>query len=300
MNLSQVLSEEELMRAFAPSKKRAYPFPEKGEIRKNEYIKADAERDLYETAKQPFIRPDFTLDFWLSQGLTLVGAKSGHSKSTTSSNIIAGFLKHKPDTQVLVISNEETTDAILNRVACIQLRKNYMEYFHKSMREEERQKVKERAVALTDRVVMASAAGWEMDTLEDVQAVLESCNGTNIQLVVLDYYQNVNKSRDNPAWESFQVLKRFGSFLKDYGRKSSVPVVVFVQLREEGADFKDRIENDKTILNHAWNAVEIKPNFETKITTFKIHKQRFGHSQFNEVAMKYVHGRYEMEGGPGL
>ena len=268
------------------------------EARVGDYKRACKERELFQSRKQPFMFEGFTKagDFYLSQGLTLVGARSGHSKSTTASNILAGFLTYRPDTIAIVLSNEENTDAIIHRTACVLLKKAYMAYHAGALDSKSIQDIRATALWILNRVVVVNDPVWDTTCLENVQGILESA-ATNGDMVLIDYYQTINHSRDYPELEPFQVLKKFGSYMREYGRRSKVPVVVFCQLNPKSAagEFQARIQNDKTIYNDAFNAVEIEPDFETCLTTFTVHKQRFGTSQGTKVVLKYESGRYEQE-----
>jgi hypothetical protein len=64
--------------------------------------------------------------------------------------------------------------------------------------------------------------------------------------------------------------------------------------KEEGRPFKDRVENDKTLFNHAHIAIEAVPDFETKTMRFKVQKDRFNGCTGQEVVMTYNGGRYEL------
>lgn len=268
------------------------------EARTNQYAKACSERALFDKNKQPFIFPGFTPenDFYLSQGLTLIGAKSGNSKSTTAANILAGFLEFKPDTTALVISNEELTDAIIHRTACVMERLPYMSFHNKTMHNEDRVRVLQAAQRVLARVVVVNDPDWDTTTLEDVTAILEGSAAQGVNLVLIDYYQTINKSKNDQDAESYLVLKKFGGFIRKYGMRCPVPVVVMCQLSPKslgGSEFQARVQNDKTIYNDAFNVVEIEPDFESQITTFTIHKQRFGVSQGVKVLLKFNRGVYE-------
>lgn len=270
------------------------------ESRTDSYGRACADREMFERNRQPFLFPGFTPegDFYLSQGLTLIGACSGHSKSTTASSILAGFIKYKPDTLALVISNEESTDAIIHRTACVLLEKSYMKFHAGNMQAREAKEVRETAHEVLKRVVVVNDPAWDTTCIENVQTILDSAT-EQANLVLIDYFQTINHSRDFPDQERFQVLKRFGSFIRDYGRRSSVPVAVLCQLSPSSSapEFQSRVQNDKTIYNDAFNVVEITPDFETKLTTFTIHKQRFGVSQGVKVILRFEQGRYLPEVG---
>lgn len=297
----QAIKEHEAEWAAKQGRKFVLPT---AESREASYERSCAEREMFDRAKIPFIFPNFTPedDFYLSQGLTLVGAMSGKGKSTAAANILAGFLNHRSDGTALVISNEEATDAIIHRTACVLLKKPYMKFHTGAMFTREREEVKEFARSLLSRIVVVNDPQWNTACLEDVQTILEGSAAQSVSLVILDYHQTVNQSKDFPDMEAYRVLKQFGVFMREYGKRAPVPVVDFVQLnpKSESAEFQTRVQNDKTIYNDAFNVIEIAPNQETKLTDFIIHKQRFGASQGVKVSLSFNAGRYEQTGDVGL
>lgn len=250
----------------------------------------------------PFISPQFDPDFFLCQGMTIVGAKSGESKSTTCANIVSGFVKHSPNKRVIVITNEEGPDAVIDRVSCVLIKRNYIDLYKGRMSSSDRQKIEETSIKLSETVEIVDDPTWDMSCLEDVIAVLEHAAKNGVHMVIVDYLQTVTHSREHAHLESYQVSKKLGLYLKDYGRRVGVPVIVFAQLKPktEGASIQDRIQNDKTIYNHAFNVIEVIPNFQTLITEFIIHKGRFELKQGKKIAMRFVNGRYELDSGDEL
>jgi hypothetical protein len=285
---------------WASKQGRKFTLPS-AESREVAYEKSCAERAMFNRTKIPFIFPNFTPedDFYLSQGLTLVGAMSGKGKSTAAANLLAGFINHVPEGTALVISNEEATDAIIHRTACVLLKKPYMKFHTGAMFRHEQKEVRELARTLLSRLIVVNDSQWNTACLEDVQTILEGSAAQGVSLILIDYLQTVNQSRDFPDMEAFKVLKKFGVFIREYGRRAPVPVVVFAQLnpKSESSEFQARVQNDKTIFNDAFNVVEIAPNQETKLTDFTIHKQRFGASQGVKVSLSFNSGRYEQVGG---
>lgn len=247
-----------------------------------------------------FIHPNFCEDFLLTRGLILVGAMSGKSKSTTSANLLHGFVEYSnPNRVAKVISNEESSESVLNRIACIKLKQNFNRFQRGQLKDKESEQVVKTAKAIIPRVEIVDDDNYDMTCIEDVQAVLnQAAEDPNTGLVVIDYLQTIAHSREQKSMESFKVSKLMGLYLKDYGKRIGVPVVVFCQLNPSGRDstvFQSRVQNDKTIYNHAFSVIEIVPDMETKITKFTIHKDRFGNKQGQEVRMRYVDGRYVLE-----
>lgn len=271
------------------------------EQRVEQYKAARGVRRAIRQNRVPFISKSFLPGLWLSQGLIVVGAKSGRAKSTTASNILAGFLRSVPDRTAIVVSNEEATDAVYERTACVLLEMNYIDMSMGKFNPKEERAV-EACIAdfIIPRVEVVEDGKFNMSYFEDVQSVLETAATDKVGIVLVDYLQCITQSRIQPDLEAFQISKKLGFYFKDYGKLHGVPVVCFVQLNDgtSGADFAGRVQNDKTIFNHSFLAVEIEPNFETKTTEFKVHKDRFFGHTGKTVMMGFEGGRYVLQGPP--
>lgn len=273
------------------------------EARVEQYKAARGIRRAIRSNRVPFISKHFLPGLWLSQGLIVVGAKSGRAKSTTASNVLAGFLQSVPDRTAIIVSNEEATDAVYERTACVLLQMNYIDLSKGQFSPKEERAVEQCIEEfIIPRVEVVEDGKFDMSYEEDVISVLETAACDKVGLVVVDYHQCITQSRLKPESESFQVSKRLGIYLKDYGKKHGVPVLDFVQLKDgaDGADFASRVQNDKTLFNHAFLAIEIEPDFETLTTKFKVHKDRFFGHTGKEVVMDFKGGRYEVQGGESL
>lgn len=273
------------------------------EQRVEQYKAARGVRRAIRQNRVPFISKSFLPGLWLSQGLIVVGAKSGRAKSTTASNILAGFLRSVPDKSTIVISNEEATDAIYERTACVLLEMNYIEMAKGSLSPKEESAI-ERCIAefIIPRVEVVEDGKFDMSYIDDVQAVLETAAVDRVGLVIVDYLQCITQSRLQRDMESFQVSKKLGLYLKDFGKSNGVPVICFVQLGpgSEGSTMFERVQNDKTFCNHSFLAIEIEPNFETSETLFRVHKDRFSGHTGKEVLCKFDGGRYVFAGEDSL
>lgn len=262
--------------------------------RREQYAASRRLRGIIQQNKVPFIYADFLPNFFLSQGLVLVGGKSGRSKTTTGANLIAGFLKNCPGKSAIVISNEEAPDALYERVACVLTQNNYLDLFHGRMKAP----AQEAVYACIDKIlprleVVTEGDHWDMSQMEDVQAVLETAAKNKVGMVLIDYLQTITGSRLDPQAESFAVSKKLGFYFKEYGKRNGVPVIVLAQLADNGgAEFSSRIQNDKTIFNHAFIAVEVIPDFEASTAKFLIQKDRFCGCTGKEVTMNFRGGSY--------
>lgn len=271
--------------------------------RAEQYHEARAIRRSIRLNQVPFITKSFMPGLWLGQGLIVVGAKSGRAKSTTASNVLAGFLRSVPDKSAIVISNEEASDAIYERTACVLLEVDYQSFFRGQLDVRTEKGVEECVVKfIIPRVEVVEEGTYDMSYIDDVQSVLETAAIDKVGLVLIDYLQCITQSRSQPDSEAFQISKRLGLYLKDYGKKNGVPVVCFAQLGPgvEGSTMFERVQNDKTFCNHSFLAIEVEPDFETLTTKFKIHKDRFFGHTGKEVTCAFKGGRYEFQGDDTL
>ena len=228
-------------------------------------------------------------------GIVLIGACSGGLKTTSCATIISNYY-HNYTKDVLLICNEETTESALNRIACYHLGYNFSQVHTGRADEKTVEKVEEFAKTLAQRVqVIGVDENNDTTCIEDVQAILEYAAGeSSIGLVIIDYLQTIAFSNTRPDAESIKVSKLMGHYLKDYGRRSQVPVIVFAQLHPKRDDditaFSERVQNDKTFYNHVFFAFEIVPDFEGGTATFKVHKHRYGDCVGREIVMQYSRG----------
>jgi replicative DNA helicase len=271
--------------------------------RRDQYRKAREIRKAIRSRKTPFISPKFLPNFWLCQGLIVVGAESGRAKSTTCSATLLGFLESDKDRTAIVISNEEATDAVYDRTACMALKKSFVRYSNGDVPPREEREIAEFVEEIIiPRVEVIEDAKYDMSYLEDVQSVLETAALNRVGIVLVDYLQVITQSRKDPNLESFQVSKRLGLYLKEYGKNHGIPVVCFVQLHSssKGPTMAERIQNDKTFFNHGFICIEVVPDFETLTTKFKVHKDRFGGHTGKEITCEYKDGRYVFPGDESL
>lgn len=284
--------------APTPHAPGTFPIPTRAE-RHRQYVQDQKDRGEALRRKLPFLSPNFLPYFYLTNGLILVGAKTGQSKSTTAANIVAGFLKSNEDKQAIVVSNEEKSDAVLQRIACVLTEVSYIDYFRGHVTPDERVRVEETVAYVLGRVAVVSEADtYNMGYLEDVLAVLEGAVTENVGIIVIDYLQTITASREDSSLDTFRVLKKLGTALKDYGRKYALPVVVLAQLKnsEMGMDFASRVQNDKHMANHAFICIEVRPDFQAKETEFIIHKDRFWGHTGKKVRAAFVGGRHVFPG----
>lgn len=245
----------------------------------------------------PFIGPETGLLIY--PGLILIGGISGKGKSTLLANLLAGFVKANPNKKAVVITNEESLSAIYDRIACILEEKSFHRFYTGELKQSDLDQLAERVESLIrTNVEVVDSKDYDMTCMEDVQAVFQYAVESKAGLAALDYYQTITHSKEHPEMEAFAVLKRMGGWLKTFVKNIPNPIITLVQLRQgtPGEGFKERVENDRQIFNHAHQCIEIQPNFETRETKARVVKSRYGADDINEVTLQYKDGRFVVEG----
>ena len=253
-------------------------------------------RDIALRHKLPFICAAFDGVFDLTMGLTAIGGCTGKGKTTTNANILAHFTLHSSK-KALVVSNEESMDDIFGRTACVLLKQPFMQYRRGELKSTLRKPIELLVDKLTEKIEVVSFGHKKLETtrLEHVVSVFKRAakERGRYGLIILDYLQTITDADDGA--NTVEISKRLGTYLKKYGAKVPVPVIVFVQLRpsSEAQDFASRVQNDRTVVNHAAAAIEVISDFESRTTRFKFHKDRFGEAGGKEIEVDFVDGRYE-------
>ena len=120
-------------------------------------------------------------------------------------------------------------------------------------------------------------------SIEGLEAILSSVvrNKNNFDCIIIDYFHKINESKENPTQSEIEVLTNVCNMLDRYRKLLPCAVVLFAQLHPSSAerdDFESRIKGRRKIFEPATFVAEIIPNRDTKITTFKIEKNRFENS----------------------
>ncbi len=245
--------------------------------------------------------------YMVPPGLTAIGGPTGSGKSSTSGNMVCSTLDHKPNAKILILSNEETSDQVLSRIACLRLGVDVNSYIMGSLDlgVPKSAEVDAEKIRLLDQIVVVAGTnvnGLDTTCLEDVQNLLHEVVSSEdrYDLIILDYLQTVRESKcfRDTEFKPMQVSKALGTFLKEYAKQVTIPIVVFVQLRPVASnakvyeDFAARVVGDKTFAFHCHSLIEIQFNKESLITTFVVHKNRFGTRQNVKLLNRLIRGRY--------
>jgi len=233
----------------------------------------------------------------VAQELIFCGAKSGRGKSTSVANIIAPLLSMKPRRKILVISNEEKAESILNRIICLFMGWNINRF--KSFTKEQLETLKKYRREMVKYVHIIDPEFPRLKgavfSIEGVQAILERALDGDYDVILYDYYQKSCKSEENHTATKVQVLTDLSEYLDGYVKRSTAPVVIMGQLKTEGKDrveFEDRIKECKAIFQNCTQAVEMVTEKETLKTTFILRKDRWGELDNLRVDVGFNKGRY--------
>lgn len=239
------------------------------------------------TATIPFTR----------ENLYLFCAYTGSGKSTVAANI--SYPLWKQQKKVLVISNEESKQDVLFRIACLELGLNFNEYKKGQMDPADQHKCVSLFPVIADyvKVLDVSYKNGLTTKFEGVKSALEAVKTSDYSCVLIDYYQLIKYSAQDKNKKAYEVLNDLRVWLGLYIKSSNVPIVLFAQLysqskrQAKGHDIDTRIKDCSAIVEPATVIIEVVPNFEDKTTDFIIHKDRFGMAG-QRIMCPFEKGRY--------
>lgn len=231
------------------------------------------------------------------ENLYLFCAYTGSGKSTVAANITYPLWKQKKKT--LVISNEESKQDILFRIACLDLGLNFNDYKKGMMPNEDMLKVVSLFPEISEWVKVLDVTYQDGLTtkVEGIKKALEAVKKEDsYSCVLLDYYQLVKYSIKDSKKTAYENLNDLRIWLGQYIKSSSMPVVLFAQLysvsKKGGAkDIDTRIKDCSAVVEPATVIIEIVPNYDNQTSEFIIHKDRFG-KQGSKIVCGFEKGRY--------
>ena len=238
------------------------------------------------TAAIPFTR----------ENLYLFCAYTGSGKSTVAANI--SYPLWKQGKKVLVVSNEETEQDVLLRIACLELGFNFNDYKKGHMPNDMLRQACALMPVISQYVKVLDVSWREGLTtkIEGVKGALNALKGQGFSCVLIDYYQLIKYSITQTDRTTYDVLNDLRSWLGMYIKSSEIPVCLFVQLYSIGKrggvkDIDARIKECSAIVEPATVIIEVVPNFDDATTDFVIHKDRFGVAG-TKIVCPFEKGRY--------
>ena len=256
--------------------------------------------------KMRFMNKDFDdIVPFFRKNLILVAGRTGDGKSTTVANIIRETIhninpKTKKLRRVLVITNEERVEDVFNRVTCLIKGWDYKN--HDKFTEEQIGEFDRYIVALSKMITVIDnnhgGAIGSTATIEGICLIFDNliANKEYYDAVIIDYYQNIMQSRDNPGHAPWQVQEALANKLDGYKNVYPSPIVLLAQVNppdgENKTPFKVRIEGRKSILNVATCCMELIANKEDLVTEWVVHKSRFNGAVGQTIRTGYDRGQY--------
>ncbi|MEM2114742.1 MAG: DnaB-like helicase C-terminal domain-containing protein, partial [Candidatus Caldarchaeum sp.] len=231
------------------------------------------------------------------ENLYLFCAYTGSGKSTVAANIT--YPLWKQGKKVLVLSNEESEQDVIFRVACLDLGLNFNDYKKGTMPTEDQLKVLSLFPEITKyvKVIDVTYKDGLTTKVEGIKKALEAVKKQDsYSCVLIDYYQLIKYSLTDPKKTAYENLNDLRIWLGQYIKSSSMPVVLFAQLyslskRGGAKDIDTRIKDCTAIVEPATVIIEVVPNFENQTSEFIIHKDRFGRAG-NKIVCGFEKGRY--------
>lgn len=246
--------------------------------------------------KITFINPALSAAIpFTRENLYLICAYTGNGKSTIAANI--SYPLWKEGKKTLVISNEEPQQDVMYRIACLELGYNFNDYKKGTMPMAHQ---KDCCLLFPEiskyvKVIDVNYKEGLSTKIEGVKNALKAVKNADYSAVMIDYFQLIQYSVNDPSRSRYNVLNDLRIWLGQYIRSSNIPVVMFAQLhsmaKRTNVELDSRIKECPGILEPSTVVLEVVPDFENKTTTFLIKKDRFGY-QGMRVECGFNKGKY--------
>ena len=230
--------------------------------------------------KITFINADITACIpFTRENLYLMGAYSGHGKSTVAANVSYPLWKEKKKS--LIISNEEPKQDVLMRIACLELGYNFNDYKKGRMPAAIQ---RELVVLFPDiskyvKIIDVNYKDGFTTKVQCIKNALTKVQNEDFSCAMIDYFQLIKYDTTKPGASNYEVLDHLRVWMGRYIKNSNIPIVLFAQLHsseKRGKSLDGRIKDCPTIIEPATVVIEVAPDFENQTTSFIIHKDRFG------------------------
>ena len=229
------------------------------------------------------------------ENLYLICAYSGSGKSTIAANV--SYPLWKEGKKSLVISNEESKQDVLFRIASLEFGYNFNDY-KKGTMSIDKQKQCIRLfpeIAKYVKVIDVNAYDGITTKVEGVKKILTTLEKEDYSCIMIDYFQLIKQSTEKPSASHYEVLNDLRIWLGKFIKRANMPIVLFAQLHSIGKrkneDLDSRIKDCPTIYEPATVVIEVIPHWEEKTSDFIIKKDRFGRTG-KKMTFSFDNGRF--------
>ncbi len=256
-----------------------------------------------------FINKDFgNLVPYFRKNLIIVGGDTGDGKSTSVANIVYNTITNKnPATgkfgRVLVLSNEEAPEDFYNRITCFH--KGWKYSNHDQFTDEQRKVFSQyipiwaqdgRLTIIGD--LYEGVDGWTT-TPEGIETIFNNLirDGANYDTILLDYYQNVNKSQVDPKLDEYHCQRKLSSVLDRMKLRYPGAIVIMAQMKkltgeDDTTPFNVRLKGSKLICDKATFICELIPERKLLRSKWFVWKSRFTDAVGNFIYTGFDKGRF--------
>lgn len=227
--------------------------------------------------------------------LALICAATGTGKSTLTANIAYSLIRQNK--KVLIIANEEKRTDVAARISCLQLDVNIHKYKAKDgLPDVIKANVIENIKNFDNKQLSIIALDFKNDSRivtspEGMNAILKSAMG-KFDAVIIDYYQNINNSIQNPGLQPHEANEIFAKEVDYIKNEIGCPIIMMAQIRRGDDDYKTRLEGRRLILNKCTDVFEVKIDKAYNRSIMICHKDRWLGNQGEEKFIGYDGGKY--------
>lgn len=234
---------------------------------------------------------------YMPNNMILVGARTGRGKSTTCANLAYQALMSGK--KVLNISNEERANDVYNRITALIREEAYTDHATWTKERidtytEYIEKLSQRMLVIDDGYIGKTGGASYLEVV--IGLINKAVESEDFDVILIDYYQKINQSSENPQLGIYEVQNKFADYMGDILKDSRCPaIVVMAQLKpddKEGKPMEERVEGRKSIMKPATGILEAAPDYNRHCTKFTIHKTRWSEFNDKEIDVGYVKGKY--------